>query len=318
MRTLHTASSRSLDLVQAPALHNQAPAPPPGTDIYLVPLTGGLASMKAAKPTPVSAAPGYDNQPNFSADGNRILFAANRDGKQIDVFVFDRSKGSVTQLTQTAENENSPTYPAGGRWLRRQLQRRPVRVRQVGRQAGQPDSAAVALQCRRQVTAIDPRRHQSGGLSRVDGRRPAGAVRARRAGQAGHVADRERQDRQGRGRRPTTSADRCIAFPARGSPASFSAKRQASSGSSRSTSSTKKIDPLVKAAEGSSDRDYAWMPDGKTILMSAGTKIMSWTRGAPAGPKCSTPRRISSARSRGLPCRRRAMRSRSWWRSRKK
>jgi len=43
---------------------------------------------------------------------------------------------------------------------------------------------------------------------------------------------------------------------------------------------SKKIDPLVKAAEGSSDRDYAWMPDGKTILMSAGTKIMSWTRGA--------------------------------------
>ena len=36
----------------------------------------------------------------------------------------------------------------------------------------------------------------------------------------------------------------------------------------------------MKAVEGSSDRDYAWMPDGKTILMSAGTKIMSWTRGA--------------------------------------
>ena len=35
---------------------------------------------------------------------------------------------------------------------------------------------------------------------------------------------------------------------------------------------SKKIDPLVKAVEGSSDRDYAWMPDGKTILMSAGTK----------------------------------------------
>ncbi len=29
-----------------------------------------------------------------------------------------------------------------------------------------------------------------------------------------------------------------------------------------------------------SDRDYAWMPDGKTIVMSAGTKVWSWTRGA--------------------------------------
>jgi hypothetical protein len=43
---------------------------------------------------------------------------------------------------------------------------------------------------------------------------------------------------------------------------------------------TKKIDTLVKAVEGSSERDMAWMPDGRTILMSAGTKIMSWTRGA--------------------------------------
>jgi hypothetical protein len=44
--------------------------------------------------------------------------------------------------------------------------------------------------------------------------------------------------------------------------------------------SSRKIEPLVKAAEGSSDRDYAWMPDGKTIVMSSGTKVMSWTRGA--------------------------------------
>ena len=43
---------------------------------------------------------------------------------------------------------------------------------------------------------------------------------------------------------------------------------------------SKKIEPLVKAVEGSSDRDMAWMPDGKTMLMSSGTKVFSWTRGA--------------------------------------
>jgi hypothetical protein len=42
---------------------------------------------------------------------------------------------------------------------------------------------------------------------------------------------------------------------------------------------SKAITPLVRTAEGSSDRDCAWMPDGKTLLMSSGTKIMSWTRG---------------------------------------
>ena len=93
----------------------QAPQPaPPGTDIYLLPMSGGLASLKSAKPSPVSAAPGYDNQPNFSADGSRILFAANRDGKQTDVYVFDRASSRVTQLTHTPENENSPTYLPSG------------------------------------------------------------------------------------------------------------------------------------------------------------------------------------------------------------
>ena len=42
---------------------------------------------------------------------------------------------------------------------------------------------------------------------------------------------------------------------------------------------SRKIEPLVRAAEGSADRDMAWMPDGKTILMSAGTKVLAWTRG---------------------------------------
>ena len=99
-------------LAQAPpAPPVQAPAaPPPATDIYLVPLAGAVSSMRASKPVAVSAAPGYDNQPSFNPDGQRILFAGNRDGKQIDVYVFDRRTNQTTQLTRTAENENSPTY----------------------------------------------------------------------------------------------------------------------------------------------------------------------------------------------------------------
>ena len=65
----------TLFALQAPAPQPTTPAPPPGTDIYLLPVRGGLASLRAAKPQPVSTAPGYDNQPSFSPDGNRILFA---------------------------------------------------------------------------------------------------------------------------------------------------------------------------------------------------------------------------------------------------
>ncbi len=43
---------------------------------------------------------------------------------------------------------------------------------------------------------------------------------------------------------------------------------------------SKKIDPLVKVVEGNAEGDMAWMPDGETILMSGGTKVFSWTRGA--------------------------------------
>ena len=43
---------------------------------------------------------------------------------------------------------------------------------------------------------------------------------------------------------------------------------------------SKKIDTLTRVVEGNTERDMAWTPDGKTILMSGGTKIYSWTRGA--------------------------------------
>src|SRR5262249_13619969 len=98
-------------LLQPPA--QQAPPPPPGTDVYLLTLANGLASMKTARPSPVANAPGYENQPMFSADGGRILFAARR-GEQTDVFEFDRASGRTSQLTDTAENENSPTYLPNG------------------------------------------------------------------------------------------------------------------------------------------------------------------------------------------------------------
>lgn len=43
---------------------------------------------------------------------------------------------------------------------------------------------------------------------------------------------------------------------------------------------SRNIEPLTKVVEGNNERDMAWMPDGKTIVMSGGTKVYSWTRGA--------------------------------------
>jgi hypothetical protein len=42
--------------------------------------------------------------------------------------------------------------------------------------------------------------------------------------------------------------------------------------------SSGRIETTTRTAEGSLDRDYEWLPDGRTLLMSAGTKVLAWTR----------------------------------------
>lgn len=251
-------------LVQAPA-----PAqPPPGTDIYLLPITAGLASLKTARPAPLSVAPGYDNQPMFSPDGARVLFAANRDGRQIDIYAFDRASGRVTQLTQTAENENSPTFvPAGlgepggfsvvqtepdrsqRLWRFNAAGKNPqlvlADVKPVGYHAWvEPDHLAMFI-------LGQPATLQVGrvGTGKAE-------VVARDIGRSLHRIPGTRQ----------------VSFVQREPTAEFWIKQI--------DIDSRQIVPLVRGVEGSSDRDYAWMPDAQTIVMSAGTKVWSWTRGA--------------------------------------
>lgn len=259
----------------AGVLHGQAPsqpapaAPPPGTDIYLVPLAGGLSALKNAKPMPVSVAPGYDNQPSFSADGGRLLFAANRDGKQIDVFVFDRAASRVAQLTQTAENENSPTYlpagvgDAGGFSV---VRTEPDKTQRLWRFDAQGRNPQVVL------TEIKP----VGYHAWIDADRlvlfvlgPPATLRLAsvKSGQAEIAAENIGRSLH---RIPGT---RQASFVQRESSGEFWVKQI--------DVDSKKIDPLVKAVDGSADRDTAWMPDGKTLLMSSGTRVFAWTRGSP-------------------------------------
>lgn len=264
---------RALQAPQAPG-----PAQPPATDIYVVALSNGLASMKSDKPGPIAVEPGYENQPNFSGDGSRILFAANRDGKQTDVYVFDRPTNRILQLTHTPENENSPTYVPPG--------------------AGPAGSFTVVQ------SEFDS-----------NGARPASPIqRLWRFTADGKSPQLILKDINPVGYHAWIDADRLALFVlgAQGKPATLqiasvkTGKAEViTEGVGRSLHripgtqlvsfvhregddftvkqldvSTKKIDPLTKAAPGSSDRDMAWMPDGKTILMSAGTKIYSWTRAA--------------------------------------
>ena len=241
-------------------------------------MSGGLASLKSARPSPISNAPGYDNQPNFSPDGDRILFAANRDSKQSDVFEFNRQNGRITQLTQTAENENSPTYlpvgagPAGSfSVVQSEFDKTGARpaspIQRLWRFNADGKSPQLIL------SDINPVGYHAwmdadqlvlfvlGG----QGKPATLQIASVKTGKAEVVADNISRSLH---RIPGT---RLASFVQREPSGEFWIKQL--------DITSKKIDPLVKAAEGSSDRDYAWMPDGTTILMSTGTKIVSWTRG---------------------------------------
>lgn len=279
MRTLTALSlccllaPQALQAQQAP----QAPAPVPGTDLYLLPLKGGADSLKTAQPTPISAAPGYDNQPSFSPDGTRILFAANRDGKQIDIYAFDRASGRVTQLTQTPENENSPTFvpsgvgPAGSFGVvqsefDKNGNRPTPAIQRLWRFNADGKSPSLIL------ANIDP----VGYHAWIDNDRLVLFV----LGAQGKPATLQIASvKSGKGEVVLDGPGRSLHRIPGTSLASFVQRDGDDYWVKQLDVTSKKIDWLVKAVAGSSDRDMAWLPDGKTILMSAGTKIFSWMRG---------------------------------------
>src|SRR5688572_13621474 len=91
----------------------QPPAPPP-TDIYELTFDGSADGLKSATPLAVVAQRGYDNQPHFAPDGRTILFTAMRDGKQTDIYEFDRTTRQERQLVATPTGEYSATVTPDG------------------------------------------------------------------------------------------------------------------------------------------------------------------------------------------------------------
>jgi hypothetical protein len=268
MRALGLLAILGSTFAQAPAPSQPAaPAPTPDTDIHLVSLNGGLAAMKAAKPAPISTAPGYDNQPMFSPDGGRILFAANRDGKQVDIFVFDRAAGRVSQLTETPENENSPTYlpagigAAGGFSVVRTEPDKTQRLWRFDAQGRKPQLVLTEIRpvgYHAWIEATDLALFVLGPPSTLQ-------IASVATGKAQVAADNIGRSLH---RIPNT---RLVSFVHREPSGEYWIKQI--------DIASRKIDPIVKVVDGNTERDMAWMPDGKTILMSGGTKVFSWTRG---------------------------------------
>ena len=231
-------------------------------------MAGGLESLRDAKPSPVSTEPGYDNQPMFGPDGGRILFAANHDGAQTDVFLFDRASSRVSQLTRTPENENSPTYlpegvgDAGGFSVVRTEPDRTQRLWRFDARGENPQLLLTEVKPVGYHAWVSPRTLVLFVLGEPSTLRIAN-VDTGKAEIAAEAIGRSLH------RIPGTGL------------ASF--VHSESSGRvwiKQIDVASKAIEPLVEAVEGSPEHDIAWMPDGRTLLMSSGTKVFSWTRGA--------------------------------------
>lgn len=94
-------------LLLLPAVLLAAQAPP-GTDIFLMPLSRTGNSLSVGPSVNITARAGYDNQPFFAPDGHSIYYTSQR-GSQTDIYRYDLASGAATQVTRTAESEYSPT-----------------------------------------------------------------------------------------------------------------------------------------------------------------------------------------------------------------
>lgn len=103
-----------LALVVEAAASPAAAQGPPSTDIFLAELDDSGATLALANPQNLTARPGYDNQPAFTADGAHILFTSIRDG-QADTYRIDLTTRQVYRVTSTPESEYSPTPMPGSR-----------------------------------------------------------------------------------------------------------------------------------------------------------------------------------------------------------
>jgi len=75
-----------------------------GFDIYLFDLQAGDSLVKR-----VTDRAGYDNQPSFTSDSLALLFSSDREHGQTDIFRYRIADAELTNLTNTAEeNEFSP------------------------------------------------------------------------------------------------------------------------------------------------------------------------------------------------------------------
>jgi hypothetical protein len=268
----------------------QAVAPPaappdPSTDIYELTFDGSAAGLGGATARPISVERGYDNQPSYTPDGHSLLYTAIRDGKQTDIYEFDRASRKSKPLITTPEGEYSPTITPDGRGIS-VIRVEPDKTQRLWRFDRNGGSPAVVL------SDIKP----VGYHLWVDADQlvlfvlgPPSTLQLARVsnGKAETLA-------QGIGRSlQRIPGGRLVSFVMRERVPGASPSADAEYWVHALNPQTGAITALTRVPAGTSERDCAWLPDG-TLLMSSGAKILGWN----AGDK--TWREIFDGRAAGL------------------
>ncbi|NVJ97188.1 MAG: PD40 domain-containing protein [Alphaproteobacteria bacterium] len=98
----------------APDVANNT-GPLPGTDIYLAELVMAGDSYSVGAPENITRHKGYDNQPHFMPDGDKILYTSEDKDIRTDIWMYMVDSGTKTRLTNTPDNsEFSPKVMPDG------------------------------------------------------------------------------------------------------------------------------------------------------------------------------------------------------------
>jgi dipeptidyl aminopeptidase/acylaminoacyl peptidase len=108
----HLARAAALALACAAPMAAQEANP---VNLFVADLRYDHGRLTLGEPRKLTHDQGRNSQPSFTPDGRAIVFAAQRQGSQVDVYRIDLATGAETQVTHTAENENSPTVQPDGR-----------------------------------------------------------------------------------------------------------------------------------------------------------------------------------------------------------
>jgi hypothetical protein len=89
-------------------------ATPPASHIFIANLTQKNGEVKFSEPVKITSYEGYNNQPFFLPDGRSVFYTSIRNG-QADIYRYDLSSSTTTQVTNTPESEYSPTLMPHGK-----------------------------------------------------------------------------------------------------------------------------------------------------------------------------------------------------------